>query len=36
MRKVYDDDVERLELKESSLGFWIESIALKGVYNQVG
>jgi len=30
------DDVERLELRESSLGFWIEFIALKRVDNLVG
>ena len=29
--KVYDDDVEKLELRESNSGFWIESIALKQV-----
>jgi len=29
--KVYDDDVEKLELKESNSGFWIESIALKRI-----
>ena len=31
--KVYDDDVEKLELRESNSGFWIESIALKMVDN---
>ena len=30
------DDVERLELRESSLGFWFEFIALKRVDNLVG